>query len=360
MQQILIRHLSGSRANQLDQFPGETEEIIVGREPGIAVQYEAQSDDVVSRQHAKITRDSRGCCQLCDLQSRNGTFLNHQLIRGPVRLSHKDVVQLGTGGPEFRFELDPSPLEAKPTRFINPERIAGTGITREATAAVMSPPASLPVGRATVERMLDASFCQVKKQSTKFLQFALVAALLVLGVASVFYLRLERSAEQSKTLVGQQQQLLRKMDQQLEQQPDQSKATREQIAKLRADLQKSEARTAQDFKSISNVLTEPGPSAVKAQVTPDQDFDRKLQTCWTAFKNNPAEGAKAAASLLSQYPNRWESYGIAGKILHSQSQLSKARYAYQKALGLAPDNVKPQLVAVIQQIDSEAKGAIGR
>src|SRR5262249_23225192 len=100
--------------------------------------------------------------------------------------------------------------------------------------------------------------------------------------------------------------------------------------------------------------------AVKTQVTPDQDFDRKLQACWTTFKNNPAEGARAAASLLSQYPNRWESYGIAGKILRSQSQLAKARYAYQKALGLAPDNVKPQLVAVIQQIDSEAKGAIGR
>lgn len=357
MQKIRIRHLSGSRAKQLDQFPEETKEIIAGREPGAAVQYDAQTDDVVSRQHVKITRDPRGCCQLSDLESRNGTFLNHQRIVEPVRLSHNDVVQLGTGGPEFRFELDPPPVEAKPTRFISPERSARAGITREATAAV---PLPHPVGRATVERMLDANFGQVKKQSTKFLQFVLASALLVLVVASVFYVRLKRSAEQSEVMVGQQQQLLHQMDVRLQEEPDQAKAMRDQITKLSADLQKSEARTAQNFESIAKALSAPESSSAQAQVTPDQDFDQKLQACWAAFTNNPAEGARAAASLISQYPNRWESYGIAGRILRSQNQLAPAKYAYQKALGLAPENVKPQLTAVIQQIDAGTTAATAR
>jgi hypothetical protein len=342
MQKILIRHLSGSRANQLDQFPEETKEIIVGREPGVAVQYDVQNDDVVSRQHVKIARDARGCCQLCDLESRNGTFLNHQRLLGPVRLSHNDVVQLGTGGPEFRFELDPAPVEAKPTRFVSAESAAVAGITREASAAVPIVK-SLPVGRATVERILDASFGQVKKQSKRSRQFVLAAAALVLVVASAFYLRLQRSAEQSKTLVGQQQQLLHQMDEQIRLQPDQTKAMREQITKLGAEMQKSEARTAQNFESISKVIE-------------DQEFQKKLQVCWDTFKSNPAEGRKATASLISEYPNRWESYGLAGRMLRLQNELAQAKLAYQKALGLAPDKLKPQLVAVIQQIDAGVAG----
>lgn len=357
MQKILIRHLSGSRANQLDQFPEETKEIMVGREPGIAVQYDPQNDDAVSRQHLKITRDASGVCQLCDLQSRNGTFLNHQRILRPVRLSHNDVVQLGTGGPEFRLELDPPPVEAKPTRFISPEHATAAGITREAAGPL---PISRPVGRATVERMLDANFGQVRKQSNKSLQFVLAAALVLVVMSSVFYLRLEKKAEQSETLVGQQRQVLSQMDQQLQQQPGQAKAMREQIMKLSMDLQKSEARTARNFESISKALTTPNSSAERAQTTSDQDFDQKLQACWTAFTSNPAEGAKAAANLIKQYPNRWESYGIAGRILRSQNQPAQAKFAYERALELAPDSVKTQLVAVIQQINAAVPGVVER
>ncbi len=355
MQKILIRHLSGSRANQLDQFPEETAEIIVGREPGVAVQYDPQRDDVVSRQHVKIGRDVRGSCQLTDLESRNGTFLNHQRILGPVRLSHNDVVQLGTGGPEFRFELDPAPAEAKPTRFVSTESTPVAGITREASVAVPVMK-SHPVGRATVERILDASFGQVRKQSTRSRQLVLAAAVLVLGVASAFYLRLQRSAEQGRTLAGQEQELLHQMDEQLQQQPDQTKEMRKQITKLGAEMQKSEARTAQNFESISRALAAPGSSQVKPQAAGEQDFQKKLQACWDKFQTNPAEGRKATTSLISEYPNRWEPYGLAGRILRLQNQLGLAKSAYQKALRLAPDDLKPQLVAVLQKIDAGATG----
>jgi len=353
MPKILIRHLSGSRASQLDQFPEETKEITIGREPGVAVQYDAQSD-VVSRQHVKIAKDSGGCCQLCDVQSRNGTFLNHQRILGPVRLSHNDIVQLGTGGPEFRFELDPPPVEAKPTRFVSTERSAG--VTREATATAVVPlPVSHPVGRATVERMLDANFGQVKKQSTKFLQFVLAAALLGLVLASVFYLRLERKAEQSEALVGQQQQLLRQMDEQLEQQPDETKALRKQISKLGTDLQKSEARTAQNFESISKALGAPGSPAAKAPVTSDPVVD-KVRASWRDFQKNPAQGEKEVASLILQNPNRWEPHWCFANMYASQHQLSQVDYECKQALGIAPAYVKPDLTDGCQQLDARAKG----
>jgi pSer/pThr/pTyr-binding forkhead associated (FHA) protein len=41
------------------------------------------------------------------LKSRNGTFVNKSRISSPYRLHHGDLVQFGSGGPVFVFELDP-------------------------------------------------------------------------------------------------------------------------------------------------------------------------------------------------------------------------------------------------------------
>src|SRR5579859_3225755 len=129
MQKIVIRHLSGARADQVDEFPvSGAQELIVGRDALASVKFDPDLDDLVSRQHVKIVRDpadSEGF-QLVDLQSRNGTFLNQTRVYGVVRLSHDDVVQLGAGGPEFRFEIFPPPVEtrARPTREASREMLA--------------------------------------------------------------------------------------------------------------------------------------------------------------------------------------------------------------------------------------------
>ena len=110
MERILIRHLSGARAGQVDEFPANsTNEILVGRDPEAQVCFDPSREDLVSRQHVKIVRDpeSPKDFAVVDLQSRNGTFLNRQRIYAPARLTHNDVIQLGPAGPEFRFELDP-------------------------------------------------------------------------------------------------------------------------------------------------------------------------------------------------------------------------------------------------------------
>ena len=94
----------------MNSQPARRHEILVGRDPDAAVRFDPSREDLVSRQHMKITCDPEFPEEfsVVDLQSRNGTFLNRQRVYGPARLGHSDVIQLGPAGPEFRFELDPA------------------------------------------------------------------------------------------------------------------------------------------------------------------------------------------------------------------------------------------------------------
>lgn len=123
MERIIIRHLSGSKANQEASFPlDQVQEISLGRDAASTVAYDSERDDAVSRNHARITRDPAQPKQfiLTDLGSRNGVFVNKARIAGNAPLHHDDVVQLGAGGPEFRFQFDPPPAATpKATRQID-------------------------------------------------------------------------------------------------------------------------------------------------------------------------------------------------------------------------------------------------
>lgn len=161
---IIIRHLSGSKSNQVEEFPLDRfPEVSVGRTATSSIQYDPDQDDLVSRQHAVITRDENDptVYTVTDLDSRNGTFVNKQRIIGLARLVPGDIVQFGPGGPEFQFDLDPRPdslmrrtrmaeealpASARPTRMETEAPAAATGLQ-----AAEARPA---VGRATVERMV--------------------------------------------------------------------------------------------------------------------------------------------------------------------------------------------------------------
>ena len=83
MERMLIKHLSGSKANQVEEFSlKHHNELIFGREAGLTVKYDPDRDDLVGRQHAKIARDPAdpNGFQLTDLNSTNGTFLNGQKV----------------------------------------------------------------------------------------------------------------------------------------------------------------------------------------------------------------------------------------------------------------------------------------
>jgi S1-C subfamily serine protease len=212
MKRIVLKHISGSKANQVEEFPLHLfSEIVIGRDPSATVKYDPNRDDLVGRQHAKITADPTDSTQfiLNDLNSRNGTFVNKQRITGAVKLTPGDVVQCGAGGPELIFDLDP-----RPENFVAATREAafafsnGAAATREvsafnlpATGAAVVPPANgsgsvftppvngtansgnatqKGIGKATLERAIQ----QTKSDSRKTL-YASVAALLVLTAVAL-------------------------------------------------------------------------------------------------------------------------------------------------------------------------------
>ena len=140
MERVVIKHLSGSKANQEASFPLEQiKEISFGRDAASTVAYDAERDDAVSRNHAKIMRDPASPMGfvLTDLGSRNGVFVNQSRIAGSTALHHGDIVQLGAGGPQFSFQIDPPPaLAPKATRQIDLGQAAPTREIAVAAAAV--------------------------------------------------------------------------------------------------------------------------------------------------------------------------------------------------------------------------------
>ena len=178
-QRIVLRHLSASKANQVEEFPVENlRELVLGRDPFCAVRYDADREDLVGRHHAKILVDSTEplICSVMDLNSRNGTFLSKQRIFAAVRLLPGDVVQLGAAGPEFQFDIDPRPPGARPTRV--------------AVDAVPSPPAGMEAqppagaGSATVGRLLGDLG---RSRTRKFLVLAVIVALAALVAGAAYW-----------------------------------------------------------------------------------------------------------------------------------------------------------------------------
>jgi serine protease Do len=186
MERMLIKHLSGSKANQVEEFSlKHTNELVFGREAGVTVKYDPDRDDLVGRQHAKIARDPSdpNGFQLTDLNSTNGTFLNGQRVNGTVKINPGDRVQFGPGGPEFVFDAEPRPDNgAKQTRIAGgatappPTRIGTAAAGVGDTAAAKS-----TVGKATVERMVSQAVTDTKKsQGRKFGAIGAVALVLIL------------------------------------------------------------------------------------------------------------------------------------------------------------------------------------
>jgi pSer/pThr/pTyr-binding forkhead associated (FHA) protein len=108
MARLAFRHLSGFRANQVDEIQliagGE---LILGRSSAAAVRFDRE-DSRVGRRHARMCwiGEESTELELEDLKSRNGTFVNGRLITTPVRLSPGDIIQLGALGPEVQVQWE--------------------------------------------------------------------------------------------------------------------------------------------------------------------------------------------------------------------------------------------------------------
>src|SRR5258707_13869051 len=93
---IVIRHITGVKANQIDQVDLEGPvELTIGRDPTCNVVFESHRDDYVSRRHAAIRIENGDHFELMDPDSRNATPLNGTAITAAGKLSPVDIICLG-------------------------------------------------------------------------------------------------------------------------------------------------------------------------------------------------------------------------------------------------------------------------
>jgi S1-C subfamily serine protease len=207
-QKLIIRHLSGSKINQSNEFPiADFKELSIGRDEGVDIQYDPEKDDLVSRRHAVICREEGNRFSIKDEESRNGTYVNKQRISGAMAISHGDILQFGPGGPEFSFELDPPPKsippptrEASAYRRSKPTREVSSAAFHSSENDTAGSSRSHQKGRFTV---LHESF-NAYKQKTLRTQLSIGAGLLgvLILVAGMSYYFIVKSEQNTKTALN--------------------------------------------------------------------------------------------------------------------------------------------------------------
>jgi pSer/pThr/pTyr-binding forkhead associated (FHA) protein len=211
IERVIIRHLSGSKANQIEHLPvGDLREFAIGRDPSSMIAFDSIKDSVVSRRHAAIRLKGEGdriAFELVDLDSSNGTFLNGERIEKEAELLPEDTIELGSKGPKFVFDVEPRPANfaartrvididaSAATRVIETAAIAAsTAVSSVATNATGSAGGSLQtstsepkpgVGKETVQRLIGEERRAASR--TWVASIAGLAAFLVLGGGALLW-----------------------------------------------------------------------------------------------------------------------------------------------------------------------------
>lgn len=161
IQKIVIKHLTGSKAGQTEQFEMPLDTLTFGRlAESCQVRYDPDKDDLVSRTHLKITASGDLSFLLTDLGSTNGTLVNDRKVTEPVALEAGDTVQLGPGGPKFVFQLDPPPPAGRTRESKSPADEKATRQTTSRNDTAEPPfkstePRKQGVGVETLERRIQ-------------------------------------------------------------------------------------------------------------------------------------------------------------------------------------------------------------
>jgi serine protease Do len=163
IERYVIRHISGTKANQVEEFDFNKQELSIGRTAGSDIQYDPEQEVIVSREHGKIVKVTAEPPQfsIIDNNSRNGIFVNKTRVKGSATLNPGDEVQLGSNGPVFAFDIYPRPQNMMmETKIMDiPTSIKATTISEIAPSAGSSSaaePVKTGLGKQTVERMLVA------------------------------------------------------------------------------------------------------------------------------------------------------------------------------------------------------------
>jgi len=187
---IKIKHQTGSKAGQIEEFAATGGELLIGRGNKCRIQYDPDIDDVVSREHAILSADAAEADTywIEDRNSSNGLYVNGKQVWGKVKIYAGDTVEVGAKGPTFIFDLDPRPeSHIKKTQVINIAPIKPTSVNEAvAAAAAEEEPQATPqpvgkqgVGKETVQRIVLEE--RRKNKTSTLLMVASICLLVVAG-----------------------------------------------------------------------------------------------------------------------------------------------------------------------------------
>lgn len=186
IERYVIRHISGTKANQVEEFDFNKSELTIGRTSGSDIQFDPEQEVIVSREHGKIVKLSSDPPKfnITDNNSRNGIFVNKMRVKGSSALNPGDEVQLGSNGPVFSFDIYPRPqnmmMETKVMDI--PTSIKATTVSNiMQTGASALEPVKTGLGKQTVERML------VAERKKSFSTMGIIIGVLVLALAVLGY-----------------------------------------------------------------------------------------------------------------------------------------------------------------------------
>jgi serine protease Do len=241
---IEIRHIAGSKANQIEQFQLDNlTELTIGRDPRSTIAFDPTRDDRVSRNHAviRIIKGDQLAFRIADLGSSNGTKVNGSRIERETELLPEDRIEVGSGGPVIVFDVQPRPphMVAR-TRITGAETMVQPAATRiepaptmmtttgPATTGLPMPPTKVGVGRETVQRMLGE---ERQKTSQKWMYTLAGVLVLVAVLGGGLWYKTSSDKQQAINLANTAQQA--------------AENAREEAQKKNADLQAQVEKTSQ-------------------------------------------------------------------------------------------------------------------
>ena len=183
VERYVIKHLSGSKINQVEEFDFHKKELSIGRAASSDIQFDPEREVVVSREHGLIIQSGNDPLRftITDNNSRNGIFVNKNRVKGTVDIQPGDEIQLGNNGPVFTFDIYPRPQDMMAaTRLVEiPTSIKATSISTitEPPVVLTAEPVKTGLGKQTVERMLVAE----RKKSYGTMAFIIAGLILALG-----------------------------------------------------------------------------------------------------------------------------------------------------------------------------------
>jgi pSer/pThr/pTyr-binding forkhead associated (FHA) protein len=139
-----IVYRDGTGTQLIVQLPADRDRVTIGRRPSNDLVLDFDTE--VSRVHVELQRISGDWCLTDDGLSRNGSFVNRQLVTARVKLGDGDLIRLGRTHLLF-FSPNPGSVRSDPTA--TSKRVAERALTptqRAVLIALCRPLVARPAG----------------------------------------------------------------------------------------------------------------------------------------------------------------------------------------------------------------------